>query len=67
MTYRLHPDPHGPHPTDGWPGNFWIYQNTYVDMASFGPKIDEAMALAGIKPMTVPIEPPRPVAPHRLA
>eukprot|EP00887_Chlorella_sp_A99_P006086 scaffold22.g6086.t1 len=38
-TYRLHPDPEGPHPKDGWPGNYWIYQNTYVDMASFGPVV----------------------------
>lgn len=26
MEYALHPDPHGPHPVDGWPGNPWIYQ-----------------------------------------
>lgn len=26
MEYVLHPDPHGPHPVDGWPGNPWIYQ-----------------------------------------
>lgn len=26
MEYVLHPDPNGPHPVDGWPGNPWIYQ-----------------------------------------
>lgn len=26
MEYVLHPDPHGPHPVDGWPGNPWVYQ-----------------------------------------
>ena len=50
MPFRLHPDPNGEHPTDGWPGNPWIYQNTYVDMASFGPVIDKMMAAAGIAP-----------------
>ncbi|GAB4816509.1 hypothetical protein N2152v2_003555 [Parachlorella kessleri] len=49
--FRLHFDPQEPHPVDGWPGNQWIYQNTYVDMASLGPVIDEAMCSAGIAPM----------------
>ncbi len=49
--FRLHFDPAEPHPTDGWPGNKWIYQNTYVDMTSLGPVIDEAMRRAGIPPM----------------
>jgi hypothetical protein len=30
-------------------------QNTYVDMAQFGPYVDKAMAAAGIKPMANPI------------
>lgn len=30
-------------------------QNTYVDMAQFGPYVDKAMSLAGIKPMEHPI------------
>jgi hypothetical protein len=51
MEFRLHFDPAEPHPTDGWPGNKWVYQNTYVDMASLGPVIDEAMRRAGIPPM----------------
>ncbi|EFN57890.1 expressed protein, partial [Chlorella variabilis] len=55
MEYVLHPDPNGPHPEDGWPGNPWIYQNTYVDMEHFGPYIDTAMAAAGIKPVDKPI------------
>jgi hypothetical protein len=55
MEYVLHPDPHGPHPVDGWPGNPWIYQNTYVDMAHFGPYIDTAMRVAGIQPVANPI------------
>ena len=61
-TYGLHPHPKGPLPKDGWPGNFWIYQNTYADMASFGPAIDEAMQRAGVSPMPVPL-PMRAAAP----
>ncbi|KAL4441531.1 hypothetical protein ABPG77_002035 [Micractinium sp. CCAP 211/92] len=55
MEYVLHPDPHGPHPVDGWPGNPWVYQNTYVDMEHFGPYIDAAMKAAGIPPVPNPI------------
>lgn len=55
MEYVLHPDPQGPHPVDGWPGNPWIYQNTYVDMAHFGPYIDAAMTAAGIPRVAEPI------------
>ena len=55
----MHPDPHGPHPVDTWPGNPWVYQNTYVDMDHFGPYVDHAMELAGIQPMQgVPPAPP---------
>jgi hypothetical protein len=54
LTYSLHPDPSWPLPQDGWPGNPWIYQNTYVDMEHYGPYIDAMMAQAGIKPMTKP-------------
>ena len=51
MTYSLHPEPDMPLPTDGTPGNLWIYQNTYVDMNLFGPEIDELLKRAGIAPM----------------
>jgi hypothetical protein len=51
QTYALHPEPDMPLPTDGWPGNLWIYQNTYIDMNLFGPVLDDLMATAGIKPM----------------
>ncbi len=51
MTYSLHPEPNTPLPQDGWPGNLWIYQNTYVDMNLFGPVIDRLMDQAGIPPM----------------
>lgn len=50
-VYSLHPEPDMPLPTDGWPGNLWIYQNTYVDMNEFGPEIDAMFARSGIKPM----------------
>ncbi|KAL4550286.1 hypothetical protein Ndes2526B_g08441 [Nannochloris sp. 'desiccata'] len=51
VTYSLHPEPDMPLPEDGWPGNLWIYQNTYVDMNVFGPEIDRLMEKAGISPM----------------
>ena len=50
-SYSLHPGPDMALPQDGWPGNLWIYQNTYVDMNFFGPEIDALMEKAGIKPM----------------
>lgn len=33
-------------PRDPDSPGFWMYQNTYVDMASFGPVLDQAMDLA---------------------
>jgi hypothetical protein len=51
LTYALHPDPSWPLPHNSWPGNPWIYQNTYVAMKKFGPAIDDMMAKAGISPM----------------
>ena len=45
-----HPDPRAPLPRDRYAGGLqWIYQNTYVDLASFGPVIDSAMRKAGIE------------------
>lgn len=52
LEYKLHPDPAWPLPSNSWPGNPWVYQNTYVDMAEFGPLIDEMMAAVGIREMT---------------
>lgn len=51
LTYSLHPDPSWPLPSNSWPGNPWIYQNTYVDMDDFGPALDAMMKKAGIAPM----------------
>ena len=51
VTFSLHPDPKEPLPSNSWPGNPWVYQNTYVDMDKFGPAIDDMMRAAGIPPM----------------
>lgn len=51
LTYSLHPDPSWPLPHDSWPGNPWIYQNTYVDMDDFKTAIDAMMKQARISPM----------------
>lgn len=48
----LHPGLDVPRPADGLPGPPWVYQNTYVDMASFGPAIEAVMAGAGIPKMS---------------
>ena len=50
-VYSLHPEPDMPLPSDGWPGNLWIYQNTYVDMNVFGPEIDAMFERSGIEPI----------------
>jgi hypothetical protein len=50
MEYTLHPKRSWV--ADGVrPGNHWIYQNTYVDMAKFHKVLDETMHSAGITPM----------------
>jgi hypothetical protein len=59
LTFSLHPDPSWPLPEDSWPGNAWIYQNTYADMASLGPAIDELMAAARIPRVEGAGAPPR--------
>jgi hypothetical protein len=46
--FQLHPQEQDPLPQNSWPGNQWIYQNTYVDMSLFGREIDRMMAIAGI-------------------
>ena len=48
--FQLHPGKEDPLPEDKWPGNQWVYQNTYVDMKIFGKEIDAMMKEAGIKP-----------------
>lgn len=48
--FQLHPRKEDPLPQDRWPGNQWVYQNTYVDMKLFSTEIDKMMELAGIKP-----------------
>lgn len=53
LAYTLHPHPSWELPKDSWPGNHWIYQNTFVDMDHFGPHVDAMMQQAGIKPMRV--------------
>lgn len=50
IVFRLHPEKDDPLPRDKWPGNQWIYQNTYVDMNIFGKEIDKMMQMAGIQP-----------------
>ena len=49
--FQLHPKKDDPLPQDKWPGNQWVYQNTYVDMEIFGKEIDKMMELAGIQPL----------------
>lgn len=49
--FQLHPKKDDPLPQDKWPGNQWVYQNTYVDMEIFGKEIDKMMELAGIQPV----------------
>lgn len=54
IKYSLHPDPSWPLPNataNGRPGNHWIYQNTFVDMETFAPVLDDLMLKAGILPM----------------
>jgi len=50
ITYSMHPKPEWPLPHDTRPGNFWINQNTFVDMESFTTVLDELMSQAGIAP-----------------
>jgi hypothetical protein len=50
MKFQLHPDPKDLLPQDSWPGNQWIYQNTYIEMNIFRDEIDAMMKRAGIKP-----------------
>lgn len=47
--FKVHPDPQDPLPKDSWPGNQWVYQNTYIDMSIFGPQVDGMMERAGIE------------------
>lgn len=51
MRWHLHPGPDEPHPTGGLAGNYQTYQTTWVDMASLGPVLDQALGLAGIPPV----------------
>lgn len=44
----MHPRHDDLSPQNSWPGNQWIYQNTYVDMEVFSEAVDKMMALAGI-------------------
>jgi hypothetical protein len=51
VQYQLHPRSVDPLPQDSWPGNQWIYQNTFVDMKVFKKEIDMLMAAARIMPL----------------
>ncbi|KFM23491.1 hypothetical protein F751_4373 [Auxenochlorella protothecoides] len=46
-----HPGPEVPRPKDGLPGSPWVYQNTYVDLETFGREFDALMAGARIPKM----------------
>mmetsp|Transcript_12181 Transcript_12181/g.34558 ORF Transcript_12181/g.34558 Transcript_12181/m.34558 type:complete len:136 (+) Transcript_12181:2130-2537(+) len=48
--FALHPGDEEASPQDSWPGNQWIYQNTFVDLATphFRDALDEMMHSAGI-------------------
>ncbi|KAL6781333.1 hypothetical protein ACKKBG_A10715 [Auxenochlorella protothecoides x Auxenochlorella symbiontica] len=46
-----HPGPEVPRPKDGLPGSPWVYQNTYVDLETFGREFDAVMAGARIPKM----------------
>ena len=46
------PDPRTSLAANNTPGNAWVYQNTYADLRLLGRVIDNAMAAAGIPPMT---------------
>ena len=50
--FNLHPDPTEPLPNSSWPGNQWIYQNTYMDMESLSQAIDDMMQKASIPKST---------------
>lgn len=52
IKFQLHPDPKDPLPQDSWPGNQWIYQNTYIEMNIFRDEIDAMMKEAGIPKKT---------------
>lgn len=49
LKYQLHPHPEWPLPHNGSPGNIWVYQNTFVDMESLAPILDELMAAMNIR------------------
>jgi len=48
VLFNVHPDPTKPLPNSSWPGNQWIYQNTYIDMGSLSQAIDDMMQRASI-------------------
>ena len=50
VQYQMHPRSVDHLPQDSWPGNQWIYQNTFVNMTVFKKEIDMLMAAAGIMP-----------------
>lgn len=45
--YAEHPNESMPKITEADSPGWWIYQDTFVDMESFGPVLDQAMELAG--------------------
>jgi hypothetical protein len=52
IQYALHPQSSWPLPTDKRPGNYWVYQNTFVDIIDLAPHIDSLMERVGIFPTT---------------
>lgn len=52
MEYVLHPDPNGPHPVDGWPGNPWIYQVGPFHLHCPGPALPSALPCSGKPALT---------------
>jgi Glycosyltransferase 61 len=49
ISYALHPQSSWPLPTDKRPGNYWVYQNTFVDIVYIAPHIDALMGRMGIE------------------
>ncbi len=49
ISYALHPQSVWPLPTDKRPGNYWVYQNTFVDILDLAPHIDSLMERVGIR------------------
>ena len=50
-TFHPHPAPGEPLPTAAHQDTHWVFQNSYLNLTTLGPVLDEAMRAAGIPPL----------------